>query len=90
MKRFLLAAATAATIAMSIGTASAQSVWGADPVNRGLLNIFDADAMTCGEGWRFPVLIWGDRPVSACILKPRHDLPAGRQGGLFGDDFWFD
>lgn len=68
----------------SITAASAQRHNDADlaDLNGGLLNIFPRESLICGRGWRFPVLIWGDRPVSACILKTR-------QRNVFGGDFWF-
>ena len=38
--------------------------------NRSLIGIFDEGEVTTGtEGWRFPVLIDGNCPVSAAILK---------------------
>lgn len=49
--------------------------------NRGPLNVFDRENLFCGRGWEFPGLIWGDRPVSVCIVKTRRQ---NRFGGPFG------
>lgn len=46
--------------------------------NKHLLSqLFGNDQMTCGSpGWTFPGLIWGECPITACILKT--------QPGAFG------
>ncbi len=61
--------------------ASAQSYRnGADPINKGPLNIYRRDTLKCGKGWSFPGLIWGDRPVSVCMIKTN-------KRNVFGGDF---
>ncbi|MBI5156138.1 hypothetical protein HZA45_02570 [Candidatus Peregrinibacteria bacterium] len=47
--------------------------------NKHLLSqLFGNDQMTCGSpGWVFPGLIWGECPITACILKTK-------PGGLGG------
>lgn len=47
--------------------------------NKTLLNqLIPQENMTCGEpGWTFPGLIWGDCPITVCILK----TPQGGFGG---------
>lgn len=49
-------------------------------LNRGPLNIFPRSTLQCGKGWRFPILIWGDRPVSVCMHR---GLGRNRFGGSF-------
>lgn len=61
--------------------ASAQSYRdGADPINKGPLNVYRRDTLKCGKGWSFPGLIWGDRPVSVCMIKTN-------KRNVFGGDF---
>lgn len=56
-------------IALSFFAASATTV-SAEDFNKGPLNIFPREHMFCGrKGFRFPVLIWGERDVNVCILK---------------------
>ena len=47
--------------------------------DKSLLNKLVAqNMMTCGSpGWTFPGLIWGDCPITACILRS----PQGKFGG---------
>lgn len=47
--------------------------------NKALLSqLFPPSAMTCGSpGWTFPGLIWGDCPITACILKTRPNTFGG-------------
>lgn len=40
-------------------------------MNRGPLNIFKGHDVMCKGGWTFPGLVWGDRPVSVCMYKPK-------------------
>jgi hypothetical protein len=66
MIRTLIAALiVAATVSVPLASAEV------DPVNRGPLNVFRRDSVTCRGGWKFTGLIWGDRPVSACMYKPK-------------------
>ena len=61
-------------VALAPVAASAQLYPGKRPT---FLEIFPEDQMTCGKvGWRFPGLIRGDQPITACILKYRNN--AGR------------
>lgn len=55
---------------------------GGSDYNRGPLNMFAPEDLFCGKGWTFPVIIWGDRPTSVCMLK------APRQNGFTGQ-WWF-
>lgn len=52
--------------------------------SRSLLSIFDFGEMTTGrEGWTFPVLLNGDCPITAAMIK------VDKSGGFGGplDDF---
>ncbi len=66
MTKLLLTIGTSALMLLSSIPAHAQ---GADPVNRGPMNIFSRDQLQCGKGWKMRGLIWGDRPVSVCMLR---------------------
>ena len=60
--------------------ASAQYYSGKRPT---FLEMFPEDQMTCGRrGWRFPGLIRGDQPISACILKYRGNAGSSPFGPL--------
>ncbi len=75
--------ATGALLGMLVApVASAQSYRydGADPINKGPLNVYRRDTLKCGKGWSFPGLIWGDRPVSVCMIKTN-------KKNVFGGDF---
>lgn len=47
------------------------------------LDMFPRDQMTCGSvGWRFPSLIGGSVPLTACILKYRNNVGRSPFGPL--------
>ncbi len=49
--------------------------------NGGPLSVFPKDEMHCSRGsWIFPGLVWGDRPISVCMVKPK---TKNRFGGAF-------
>lgn len=78
-RKVFLSTVTGLSLLCSAHNAAAQRYPDTD-LNRGPLNLIRRESLLCGKGWRFPVLIWGDRPVSACILKTR-------QRNIFGGDF---
>lgn len=61
------------------GTASA-NFGSADPINRGPVNVFRRDSLHCKGGWTFPGLVWGDRPISACMYR-------NNKKNVFGGEF---
>lgn len=82
MKSFLFSLTLALTVHTGLIDGASAQRFSADPYNRGPLNIFNRGQVLCGKGWRFPVLIWGDRPVSVCVLRGT-SRPNGF-GGSFG------
>ncbi len=80
MKTTLTAFAILFALLMATPDASAR---GADPINKGPLNVFRRDSLHCSGGWTFPGLIWGDRPISACMYKPNSMNRKGSFGGPF-------
>ncbi len=66
MKKLIL---TAGMLGFLLAPSAPVYAYGADPVNRGPLNVFSRDQVQCGKGWRLRGLIWGDRPVSVCMLR---------------------
>jgi hypothetical protein len=79
MKTMITLCAIVLGLAVSAPSALAR---GADPVNKGPLNVFRRDSLHCSGGWTFPGLIWGDRPISACMYKP-NSMKKGAFGGAF-------
>lgn len=51
-----------------------------DPINKGPLNVLRREQAQCGEGWTFPGLVWGDRPLSVCMYKTK-------KKNVFGGEF---
>jgi hypothetical protein len=75
------------TVALVIGLNSAFVSSGhaqSSDLNGGPLGIIPRERLFCSKtGWRFPGLIWGERPVHACILR----MPA--RENVFGGPFGF-
>lgn len=77
MKTFFITSAVLFGAVLSAPSAFAQ---GADPINKGPLNVFHRESLHCGGGWTFPGLVWGDRPLYACMYKTK-------KKNVFGGDF---
>lgn len=74
MVRRFASAGIALAIAFAPASAAAYSYSSTPP---SFLEIFPPEQRTCGRvGWRFPGLIRGSQPLTACILKYRGN--AGR------------
>lgn len=63
-----------------MANSSAAALYYPDNVNKGPLNVFRRDTLHCGGSWKFTGLIWGDRPVSACMIKTK-------KKNVFGGEF---
>lgn len=80
MVKFLAAIGFALVLSSIPFEASAQLYGGKRPT---FLEMFSEDQMTCGRrGWRFPGLIRGDQPISACMLKFRGNAGSSPFGPL--------
>jgi len=56
---------------------------GAGDARWGVVGIFPREQLFCGRNsWKFPGLIWGERPLGVCIL--RGTMRENRFGGPFG------
>lgn len=65
MKKIL----AAFVLGLTVFAVSSPSVY-AEDFNKGPLNMFPREHMFCGrKGFRFPVLVWGERDVNVCVLK---------------------
>ena len=81
MVKTLTAIALALAIGLAPSSAFAQARSGTRSAS--FLDMFPPDQMTCGRrGWRFPGLIRGDVPVTACILRFRNNEGASPFGRL--------
>lgn len=77
MKTFLMVSVVVLGIAVAAPSAFAR---GSDPISKGPLNVFRRDSLHCKGGWTFPGLVWGDRPISACMYK-------NNKRNVFGGEF---